>query len=1787
MSKKLTSNSRKGWNAMKRSNKPVKKLTTEALEPRRLLVTGPELIAVIPNSGDVLLNGDVLNVAPQQLTLVFNEGQIIDEATLDAIQFTRSGGDDVFTPAEATSDLGTLGDVVMKFTAKAEGVSGEGIVVEFTRRDFGGVGGPLIDVIGETITVELNSNAIVPTTAADVVTALNGNLASSRLLTASIESGSAATQLGALSSIPTIQLDGANTARATTDMNTGGLAQIEFLAKTAGPAGNDIQVSFDHQDLGANIPPFVVVNGSNIEVTLNARVGSETTAEELVLAVNNNTDASQLITARLTVGDLDADVTTPSVGIAPLDLTGANDEQILPGYIGVDPDRPNQVIVRFAEALPDDSYAIDILGIGDPVLRNNVGEAFNCAQDFRIEFELDLGGKVLAIVPQPVVRDASGNLSQSANVIDVFFNDDDLDPTLAENPDFYQLIKTQDTVTNTDDEVFLPTSVVYDADSDSARLTFGDDSTTLPGGTGTYRLRIGTDEATPEVPLLRDAATQTTTDLNTGGAVQVRIETFDSGSTTEVEIQAADFGGPADPVITVDGFSVLITVNSNPGNETTADELVNAINSDPFAIQVVLATLMDGDGATNIGSTLVDSPVDFKLAGAGATFETASNLGTLTTQSQIVSSAIDAQLFALDVPGGNNDPGHRDITFEQHVGAADSTAGITTYTYNFQTIYGSAGGNNLINVITETQKQRVREAFDVLGKESGIQFIEVDETVLAEVLDSGLPSITVAVGDLRAVGGASGLGGTVWQYSPASNTLVLDNAELWDDAFGALNATTSFYRETLEGLLAAFGLGPAFDLPDGTIKADPNPVQEAIFPGDNDILHMQHRFRPEAKDIDLFRFDLDEPGRVTLEVIAERQLVSSSLDSVITLYQEIPGGAKIVVSQNDDYFSEDSYLDLDLEAGTYFVGVTASGNNTFDPHVQDSGFGGTTQGEYDLRINFRPKTDRSIKDSTGVDLDGDNDGTPGGVHDYWFRSGDTFFVDKSAAAGGDGSLTTPFNSIQSALTGRQPGEIVRIVGNGGADGDISTTDDNLAYEVGFNTSLNNLPLADGTTMEIPQDVSVMIDAGSIFKLRRARIGVGSSAPTIDRSAGTLQVLGTPDANVIFTSYDDQSIGVDTNPISTTARPGDWGGISFRNDLDLAEDRFDYESVGVFMNYVNFADIRYGGGEVVVNSLEQIVTPIQLTRSRPTLTNNTITLSADAAISTDPNSFEETNFHAVDSRGIDYQETPFTSDYDRVGPEIHGNRLLNNTINGLFVRITTPAGGDLRELTVSGRWDDTDIVHVVTENLVIRGFAGGAEILPNAQDLETTARTDASLVIDPSTIVKLDGARIEASFGATLIAEGDPGQQVIFTSLRDSRFGAGGTFATSPRDAQEGPRSGDWGGVYVSQTAAAYIDNAQFNFGGGVTKIEGSFSAFNTIEVHQGFARIANSRFERNADGVGGQTPSDTSARAGRGNNDEAVIFVRGAQPVIVNNTFVENEVRTDDNGGTSNPAISIDVNSLNYEYVIDQGRARGFSDMLDDVEDNQGPLVRGNQMTNQTVGTGRILGMVVRGGTLNTESVWDDTDITHVLFDEVIVRDFHTYGGLHLESAVDESLVVKLSGVDAGFTATGDAREIRDRIGGRVQIVGQPGFPVVLTSLQDDTVGAGTTPDGTPLVDTNSDFISTAAAPGDWRSVLLEQFSHDRNVETINESERVDDPAPGPNGSTQTAQSLGRLAAREVDSDDNRRLGFEIHGYLTGHRDVDVYTFEGEGGTEVRFDIDKTSQWLDTVVELVDADGQV
>ncbi len=1685
-------------------------------------------------------------------------------------------------------------------------------------------------------------------------------------------------------------------------------------------------------------------------------------------------------------------------------LDNANDVVVDYGWIGLG-ERPNEIVVRFAETLPDDLYRITIVGAGDEPLANIKGTPFHQGEDVGITFDLDLGALVTAIVPQPTWRDAAGDLHQDRHKIVIYFNDDTLDAASAQNSDFYRLTVTAQTADTADDVEIAPQSIVYDAVANTVELTFADDLANL--GTGALQLRIG--------------------------------------------------------------------------NEWR-----------------------------QIGTTARDESV------VGDTFQAATDLGMLGSgtdaASLIVSSEIEPLPFDLEWPGAITDIGHRDLPLAQPFSthyteryfAKDDQYGIATIEYNFQDHYGDdPSGNPLHNLISEAQKDRAREIFDLYSYYLGVAFVET--------VDSGL---TIATGDMRALdpGVPTGPGGTISLTDIVLDITIMDAAEDWNDSLYG-GEETNWFATAMQGIGHLLGFGYADDMDPVTVlgnndngfyNGDPQYYgvsNELVYPGDHDIVHGRHMFRPDGTDVDVYKFEIEQAGTFSAETIAERLQDPSLLDSNLKLYDD----ANNVIAGNDDYYSEDSYIEVYLQPGTYYVAVSSTGNNHYDPRVEGSGIGGTTQGRYDLRVGFTPDVGRHISDTTGTWLDGDADGVPGGVHNFWFNVqplSRTIFVDKIADGGtADGTLANPYSQIDLALAAADADDIVRIVGNydptfvdqveyetgtlshglatgdlngdgwedivttiqnelqetnyvsilfgvgdgtfwapvdyevgpdptavevgdvtgdglldiivanggentlsvlenlgdgafaalpklfvgyapsdlalGDLNGDgaldivaanatdntvsillsngtggfldqdvydvgaapaavalgdfddnqridvvvanseddtinvllneenirtkatqfalqaaiavgdapaalaaadltgngtvdvvvVNTGDNNIsvlsgmgggtfaaplnysvggapsdvkiaaldnnatldvvvtnaaddtvsvlftrpdeslqppveygvgdapgylvlsdmdnngvvdivttnsdgdtvsvlvdrrdsAYEIGFD--ILGRPLQDGWRMEVPQGVTVMVDAGAVFKLRKANIDVGSSTQGIDRSQGALQVLGTPDLSVFFTSFHNKLKGQDNAQFDVPAAGGDWGGLVMRNKLDYEHNdnpgdealRTILEEEGIFLNYVNHADITYGGGQVVVNSASDVYNPLHMEESRPTLTYNTITQNADAAMSADPNSFADTKF----------QGRSFTADYDRVGPEIHGNYIVDNSINGIFVRVKTDAGNAMDELQVSARWDDLDIVHVVLENLVINGTPGGP-----LQDLQgdMTARQDGRLTIDAGILVKLDATRIEVEMGAQLIAEGNADYAIVFTSLTDDRYGMGGTFDTSNNSDEVTPAPGDWGGVYFAPVSSGSIDNALFAYAGGATPIEGRFADFNTVEIHQAVVRITDSVFEYNTSSASGN-----DFRNGRNTATDALIFVRGAQPIIAGNTMWNNDA----------PIISLDANSLKAEQLSDWGRSRGRGEAYDDYQNNYGPLVRENHLFNN-----ELNGLLVRGATLTTSSVWDDTDIVHVLRDEIVIPNHHTYSGLRLQSQAHESLVVKLQGSSAGFTALGTPQEIDDRVGGTLQILGAAGFPVVLTSLGDDTFGAGYDPWGKLQSDTDNDTREPTA--GDWRSVKLERYVNDRNVAVVNEAEKPAGIVDDANALPVTSQELGSLAWNESSGDDNLRLGFDVRGFIRSDdsADVDVYSFKAQAGVEVWLDIDRTTLGLDTVIELVDANGNV
>ncbi len=224
----------------------------------------------------------------------------------------------------------------------------------------------------------------------------------------------------------------------------------------------------------------------------------------------------------------------------------------------------------------------------------------------------------------------------------------------------------------------------------------------------------------------------------------------------------------------------------------------------------------------------------------------------------------------------------------------------------------------------------------------------------------------------------------------------------------------------------------------------------------------------------------------------------------------------------------------------------------------------------------------------------------------------------------------------------------------------------------------NSGVNDGS-VAVPTMTTLLFQPGSTLKLQNASLLVQNQGSAVEvlGAAGTGQ-------QVTFTSYADDSVGGDSNhdAANTSARPGDWGGIVFRNfdqrnrstlfpgqitttGVPSVDDRLKgpggadaISGADDLMSYINFAVIKYGGGAVpqgVGTSYSSITT----LASRPTVTNAAVSFSGSsgsggggvsgsfAGLSVDVDSLREDNL----ARGGLFRRLTFTG----------------NNLNGIFLQ----------------------------------------------------------------------------------------------------------------------------------------------------------------------------------------------------------------------------------------------------------------------------------------------------------------------------------------------------------------------------------------------------------------------------------------------------------------------------------------------------------------------------------------
>ncbi|MEZ6075711.1 MAG: hypothetical protein R3C56_08545 [Pirellulaceae bacterium] len=408
----------------------VRRVLLESLEPRQMLAVGPQLIGIQPNNGELLQDGEVLHSSPTELVFRFNDGAGIDPSTLGGIRVIRSGDDGVFERASVATDFNTGGQTLVEFYAQTPGQAGNGIELRFTSVSRNDSRVPILRVSGRTIGVELNSNPNMNTRVEDLLQAFDRNAgsAATNLVFALPLRGSQTVAIG--SSTDTTRplvLSGANSAKGSTNFGLTNNLEVRFIARDSGSNGLGTTVNVTRIDRGGPGAPTITVSGKTINVVLNSNPLYATTAREFVDAINADPTASALIEAQLASGSGATRIGAVATTYSPITLSGVSDIEIIPGYIGLG-DSDREVILRFAEPLPDDGYRIEIMGQGVRTLKNVNGEPFNAGVSSSVAFDLQLGAQILSVVPQPVTKNpTTGALTfDRTREIDIYFSHDAL-----------------------------------------------------------------------------------------------------------------------------------------------------------------------------------------------------------------------------------------------------------------------------------------------------------------------------------------------------------------------------------------------------------------------------------------------------------------------------------------------------------------------------------------------------------------------------------------------------------------------------------------------------------------------------------------------------------------------------------------------------------------------------------------------------------------------------------------------------------------------------------------------------------------------------------------------------------------------------------------------------------------------------------------------------------------------------------------------------------------------------------------------------------------------------------------------------------------------------------------------------------------------------------------------------------------------------------------------------------------------------------------------------------------
>ncbi|MEE2749086.1 MAG: right-handed parallel beta-helix repeat-containing protein, partial [Pseudomonadota bacterium] len=428
-------------------------------------------------------------------------------------------------------------------------------------------------------------------------------------------------------------------------------------------------------------------------------------------------------------------------------------------------------------------------------------------------------------------------------------------------------------------------------------------------------------------------------------------------------------------------------------------------------------------------------------------------------------------------------------------------------------------------------------------------------------------------------------------------------------------------------------------------------------------------------------------------------------------------------------------------------------------------------------------------------------------------------------------------------------------------------------------------------------VELVIEPGAIVKLKRG------SQLVIN---GALNAEGLVDNKIIFTSYEDDSSGGDTNADGySIGRPGDWKYIVFNDTAPDSLTTFSHVEVRFAGSsgqsiYLNAADITLDN--VLVEESQGY--GLYVTNSAAVISSSTVRDNGNHGI-------------YLSHGGAPLIENSVISDnrgagiYSQYGtPEIVGNTIENNDSWGVYFSNAYTIS-DLKDNTIrhnarpvripvsgldgaSGNIfapNDIDGLFVIGGtatsglSLSLEQYEDGSELNTYVITADMTIPTGQVFTVDAGVTTKFypgTELRISGEF-QSLATEQSP---AVFTAYRDDRFGGD----TNNDGYNSTPYNGYWDGIRFYDSAvdhASTIDHLKIHYAGGTSNgalyFNRTLQALNNVEIAFSGSEgvycnyycelaISNSDFYGNTDGIEVNYYSSVEINGGRiyANRDDGI-----------------------------------------------------------------------------------------------------------------------------------------------------------------------------------------------------------------------------------------------------------------------------------------------------------------------------